>query len=259
MVHYTKDHLAYWNSFFQAEIELDETEALSTIIKFLTQNFGLIIIFVNFISIFSRQFVQILDFFQQEKPVFPYVKNQLQNLSAYLESNMVATSFGSDLDSIIIENNFLPIHYYTTFQEAFKMAYDKFAVHIPSHPGRPLFYACQVFNPKFIHFDNITRKDIYQYRIITELDNPSNELLYEWTIYCGSTANMNAILDEYWLNAAEYLPLLSQITLDYIWLPISSCSIERSFSKYNSILDDNRQNLSEESLRSLNMLYFNNR
>jgi hypothetical protein len=56
---------------------------------------------------------------------------------------------------------------------------------------------------------------------------------------------METILDEYWLNMAENLPLLSQITLDYIWLPISSCSVEQSFSKYNSILDDNRQNLSK--------------
>ena len=53
------------------------------------------------------------------------------------------------------------------------------------------------------------------------------------------------------------LPLLSQIALDYIWLPVSSCSIEWSFSKYNTILDDNWQNLSEDSLHSLNMLYFN--
>jgi len=36
---------------------------------------------------------------------------------------------------------------------------------------------------------------------------------------------------------AECLSLLSQI-LDYIWLLVSSCSVERSFSKYNTILDD---------------------
>ena len=63
--------------------------------------------------------------------------------------------------------------------------------------------------------------------------------------------------DKYWLNMAERLPLLSQIALDYIWLPVSSCSVERSFSKYNTILDDNQQNLSKDSLCSLNMLYFN--
>ncbi|GBC15736.1 hypothetical protein LOTGIDRAFT_157260 [Rhizophagus irregularis DAOM 181602=DAOM 197198] len=96
--------------------------------------------------------------------------------------------------------------------------------------------------------------------IIIELDNPSNNLLDEWAIYCRSTIDVNLMettLDEYWLNIAESLPLLSQIALDYIWLPISSCSVERSFSKYNSILDDNWQNLSMESLSSLNILYFN--
>ncbi|PKY61469.1 hypothetical protein RhiirA4_486496 [Rhizophagus irregularis] len=33
-------------------------------------------------------------------------------------------------------------------------------------------------------------------------------------------------------------------------------SVKRSFFKYNSILDDNQQNLSMESLSSLNILYF---
>ena len=66
MVNYAKNHLAYWHEFFQAELELDRTEALITIITFLsnTQQFGLITIYVNFISIFSHQFIQILDFFQ---------------------------------------------------------------------------------------------------------------------------------------------------------------------------------------------------
>jgi len=50
---------------------------------------------------------------------------------------------------------------------------------------------------------------------------------------------------------------LSKIALDYIWLPISSCSVERSFSMYNSLLDSDRQNLSLNSLKKLNMLYYN--
>jgi hypothetical protein len=261
MVDYTKEHLVYWPEFFQAEIELDRTETLKTIMALLSTHLGLITIFINFISFFSRQFVQTLDFFQQqEKPVFPFAENQLQNLSAYLESNMVATSFGSDLDSLIINYHFRTGDFYPIFQQAFNVAHEKFATHIPSHPGRPLFRACQIFNPKFIHLGDITRKDIRRYSIITELDNPSNNLLDEWAIYCGSTIDVNLMevtLDKYWLNMAECLPLLSQIALDYIWLPVSSCSVERSFSKYNAILDDNRQNLSEDSLRSLNMLYFN--
>ena len=60
------------------------------------------------------------------------------------------------------------------------MAYEKFAIHIPSHPGHPLFRACQIFDPKFIHHGDITRKDIRQFSIITKLNNPSNNLLDEW-------------------------------------------------------------------------------
>ncbi len=49
-------------------------------------------------------------------------------------------------------------------------------------------------------------------------------------------------LDQYWINKAIQLPILSSIALDYIWLPISSCTVERSFSIYNSLLDSDQQN-----------------
>ena len=213
MVNYTKDYLVYWHGFFQAELEFDKTEALTTITTFLSdkQKFGLIRIFVNFISIFSHQFVQTLDFFQQEKPIFPFVENQLQNLTAYIESNMIATSFGYSLESIINEYYIQPEHCYITFQEAFKVAYEKFAAHIPSHSGRSLFYVCQIFNPKYIHCGDVTRKDIRKYSIITELSNPFNNLLDKWVIYCGLTdVNLEEMtLNEYWLNLVDHLPLLS--------------------------------------------------
>ena len=64
-------------------------------------------------------------------------------------------------------------------------------------------------------------------------------------------------LDVYWNNLATRLPIISQIALNYIWLPISSCAVERSFSLYNTLLDNDRQNLSKESLKQLSMMYFN--
>ena len=51
------------------------------------------------------------------------------------------------------------------------------------------------------------------------------------------------------------LPILSNITLDYIWLSVFSCSIEYSFSIYNNLLNSDHQNLSCESLKKLTMLY----
>ncbi len=94
--------------------------------------------------------------YQQEKPVFSFAKNQLQNLSTYLESNMIVISFESDLNSLIINYYFQTSDFYPIFQQAFNVAYEKFATHIPSYPGCSLFHACQIFNPKFIHLDDIT-------------------------------------------------------------------------------------------------------
>ena len=105
------------------------------------------------------------------------------------------------------------------------------------------------------------RRNLRQYSIIKELADPSDELLGEWSIYCGMQLEnlVGDNLEEYWMNLGNKLPILSKLALalDYIWLPISSCSMERSFSIYNNILDENRQNLSEDSLKRLNMMYFN--
>ena len=77
-------------------------------------------------------------------------------------------------------------------------------------------------------------------------------MLREWGIYCG-LGNIEILgeieLNQYWLNKTIQLPILSKIALEYIWLPISSCSVERSFSMYNSLLDNDRQNLSQDSLK----------
>ena len=53
------------------------------------------------------------------------------------------------------------------------------------------------------------------------------------------------------------LPELSSLVLIYIWLPVSSIDIERSFFSYKNILSNRRVALKEESIKMLNFLYFN--
>jgi hypothetical protein len=164
------------------------------------------------------------------------------------------------LENLIIQLRFNTNELYPIFRAAFNAAYEKFTAHIPNHPSRQLFYACQVFDPKFIHNgDVLERKNIRQYNVIKEFDNPSDELLREWGIYCGLDNEFlgEMELGQYWVDKATQLPILSNIALDYIWLPVSSCTVERSFSMYNSLLDSDRQNLSQDSLKKLNMMYFN--
>ena len=264
MVEYTKTHLPYWNSFFQNELTNDSTnETLKKITDTLSDpyKFGTISIYTHFISIYAKQFMQDTDFFQiQNKPIFSFVEGCLNHLSAFLESNCNSQNFGIKLDTTITLHRFNPSDFYPIFCSAFKIAQSKFNDHIPSHPARPLFQAAQVFDPRYVLLGPLERKNLCQYSIIKELACPSDELLCEWSIYCGmglENLGEEINLDEYWMNLQDKLPILSKIALDYIWLPISSCSVERSFSIYNNILDSNRQNLSKDSLKKLNMMYFN--
>lgn len=264
MVFYTNEYIQYWKDFFNNELSLDsQNETLKTITSLLNSQtqYRLLTIYISFITIFAKQFVQDLDFFQtQNKPIFPYVESRLANLTAYIQNNRNADFFGSKLEEQITSLGFNPNDFYPIFQNAFEVAYTKFSAHIPQHPGRAIFKACQIFNPFLFLISNTLRKDIRHYDTIIEFQNPSNKLIIEWGIYCNLEYHVpleEIDLNEYWLGLIQQLPLLSKIALDYIWLPISSCSVERSFSMYNSLLDSDRQNLSPDSLKKLNMLYYN--
>src|SRR4051794_28311056 len=183
MVFYAKDHIQYWADFFRREYEESPNETVKTIHTTLQnlQDIGIITIYIYFISIYAKEFVQDLDSFQkQNKPIFPFVEGRLQQLTAFIKSNITAPYFGSEIENIIRQHLFNPDDFYPIFRQAFQVAYNKFSMHIPNHPARSLFYACQVFNPKYIHLGDIHRKDIRHYSAIIELDNTSDGLLCEW-------------------------------------------------------------------------------
>ncbi|CAG8823228.1 8724_t:CDS:2, partial [Racocetra persica] len=129
-------YLPYWHEFFQNEVELDEMKTLKIICSFLSNPY------------------------QFEKPIIPYVEDRLQQLTNYIESNIKAIYFGLQIDELITSNRFKSFEFNSIFQNAFTKAYLKFATHIPSHSRRPLFKACQIFNPKFIHTGGIDQKNL---------------------------------------------------------------------------------------------------
>ena len=123
-------------------------------------------------------------------------------LISFLESNHTANFFEEDLENLIIQSQFNPTEFYTTFQLAFNVIYKKFSNYILNHPAQQLFHIVQVFDPKFIRLDNIHRRDIHKYGVIKELANPSNALLREWSIYCELEFDieLNDNLREFWKN-----------------------------------------------------------
>lgn len=81
MIIYAKDYIEYWPSFFESELQNNAGNAKLVKIHNTLQNEqerGVIVIFIHFISIFSKEFVDTLDFFQQKNmPVFPFIESRL--------------------------------------------------------------------------------------------------------------------------------------------------------------------------------------
>jgi len=263
MAFYVYEYLDYIRGFYKEEKEKETSEIIDNIVSIFSDNNtnGLIELYLAFIYSHAPKFISDTDFFQKEcDPFFPFVEGRIQQLETYIFNGTISSDFGSIVNSTFDKFNSQSSVFESIFQAAYKAAYKKFLDHIPNHPSRSLFKATQIFDPRYLKLSSINR-DIHKYsNEISQLSKPSIDLLHEWALYC----NLNLAEIEYsnlqifWEKMMPTLPLLSNIAFDYIWLPISSCSVERSFSVYNNILADNRHNLSLESLKMLNMMYFNN-
>ncbi|GES86793.1 transcription factor E2F6 isoform X1 [Rhizophagus clarus] len=212
MAFHVYQNLDYIRGFYNEESKENSTPMIEKINSAFTdqQINERIKIYLAFIQENAQQFVADLDFFQQEnKPIFPFIEQRLQQLEARITMGKTITNVGSTMDLVLQKFN------------------------------SPLTAFCP---------------------IIRELANPSTSLIQEWSIYVNINLNLIEFseLNEFWDKVSLQLPLLEKIVRNYIWLPISSCAVERSFSAYNKILDDDRQNLSLESLKFLTMMYFNN-
>ena len=99
------------------------------------------------------------------------------------------------------------------------------------------------------------------YNLISEFQNPSNVIITEWSIYCGLVEIFekgDLDLNQYWQEKKRSLPNLSKIALIYIWLSVSGVDVKCSFFNYKRILNDRYRSLSENSIKMLNFLYYNN-
>ncbi|CAG8594679.1 9668_t:CDS:2 [Diversispora eburnea] len=237
MAFYIYQHLNYIRRFYNEE---SKENSISIIEK------------IN--SIFTDQ-----QFNGKTKPIFPFIKQQLQQLEVRIIMGKTMTNFGSTVNLVLQKLNTPLTSFYSIFQQAYYVAYKKLENHVLQHPAHSLFKAVQIFNSRFLTL-TAANWDIYSYQIIRELVNPSTCLIQEWSIYIN--INLNSVeftdLNEFWNKVSLKFLFLEKIACNYIWLPILSCAVERSFSAYNKILDDDKQNLSKESLKFLTMMYFNN-
>lgn len=261
MAFYVEEYLQFIRDFYAQEHEENTSPAIEKIVAILNdqQEYGRVWINLAFIKNYGQQFVRDLDFFQTENvPVFPYIEGHIEQLESAINTGKSLTTLVQPVLEVFSKLNTEPDLFFSLFRSAYQAAYNKFSEHISNHPTRPLFQETRIFDPRFILLSTISH-NIASYSYIREFANPSVDLVQEWAVYCNFNLAMVEFhtLDEFWNKVSYQLPLLSEIAFDYIWLPISSCSVERSFSAYNKILSDDRQNLSKESLRALTTMYYN--
>ena len=64
-------------------------------------------------------------------------------------------------------------------------------------------------------------------------------------------------LPAFWESMCDRFPLLTAVALEAMWIPVFSVDVERSFSFYKHLLNDQRKGLSEGNMERLVMFYYN--
>ncbi|CAG8771195.1 7243_t:CDS:1, partial [Cetraspora pellucida] len=115
-----------------------------------------------------------LDFFQKEcDPLFPFIKNCIQQLETYIYNGMTSSDFGPNVNFILERFNTTTPTFESVFQAAYNAAHTKFLKYLSNHPARSLFKAAQIFDSRYVQLASI-HHDIQLYgNEILQLSNPS--------------------------------------------------------------------------------------
>ena len=103
-------------------------------------------------------------------------------------------------------------------------------------------------------FANVPRNELSGYRILARdysFEPSENEDSLE-----GIAREMQQIKD-FWASCSTQLPNLSKLALTYAFVLCKSASVERCFTYYNKLLEDERQSLDTISFKYLLFLYVN--
>jgi hypothetical protein len=157
----------------------------------------------------------------------------------------------------------------------FRAGYDKLNAVRAKNPSTAFFHACRALDPARIV--RIPQSLDNYYPDLPAMSKTDKATLYtEWAIYCSEAKTYVAAAEEvkaaaaaieekkgkktvlqqdplffWWTSMASRLPTLSPIALRCLSVPVTSCHVERSFSKYRQILSDDRQSLSESNIATM--------
>ena len=103
------------------------------------------------------------------------------------------------------------------------------------------------------NINDVKLSDISLHVELTERENLQGEYL---TFPRSERGNVSD-LESFWKKIAHVYPVISKISKDLTAIPLSSISVERSFSKVKHMLTQSRTRLSNDRCRMLSLLYYN--
>ena len=137
MAFYVYQYLDHIRGFYNEESKENSTPIIEKINSAFTnlQINGRIEIYLAFIKENAQQFVNDLDFFQQEnKPIFPFIEQRLQQLDARITMGKTMTNVGPTMELVLQKFNSPLSAFCPVFQQAYHAAYKKLEDHVLQHP-----------------------------------------------------------------------------------------------------------------------------
>ena len=245
--HATRVHL--YEGFFKAE--RGTGMAVQRVLELVTHKeiYPEIILQLYFLKENCQRLIMVLTSLEEKNTPLAYkVFNLLEDLRGYLRSGKEKVTFGPETDRLLSNLSAADQKKHVkSFQKVFGLSLKKLEDHLDKHPAWPYYKAVRVFDPRQLP---ILDHDIAKYDDISGLKIPTAELHEEWLIYMQlppSSIPTPLSLPSFWECMQDRFPLLTEVALQSMWMPVSSVDVERSFSIYKHLLDDRREGLTEEN------------
>jgi hypothetical protein len=247
---YHVDHFKYYSSFISNERRNeDDTQALTSLQKLIDECSDL----EDQVNSNLNHFLLCIIFFIcQLSFVNDTCKSVFFTLLRMEEDNLIASNVYFQL--LKIHNEFAnnTNNKYKHVIDACKIKLEKYLFH-NGMPSINLFKSLRILDPVFfklhsIDFDEYT-KDFPELRFCKQEMN-------DYKLIC-SELNEEVDIKAFWSINKTKLPQLYNLAKVFLHFPISTAAVERSFSKYNMMLSDERHRLKPESIKRLIFLYYN--
>jgi hypothetical protein len=259
---YHAEHFDLYLEFFSQEAITSQSGLMTQLVSKLSDPDKLrdMKIMSAFVTCVCPKIISLMTLLESQKPLAPEILNFFDDMEAFLMNGTARTVLGDVVDDILDAVPLLiKINYLDKFHDIFTSAFQKLSKHLDVLPAKAVYKQVRVFDPRQVP---AMPRDLSNYTSLISMSDQDVDLSSEWMIYqreCrdSSVPNGDGALLDYWNGNALRFPKLSRIAKTYIWFPLTSCDVERSFSMYKHFLTDRRDSLKEERVSHLIILHYN--